>query len=312
LQTDLHWRAQRSEFLQMSSTMRMDTAGALDVRLQAPAVNLAMLGAFTPAVTQSAGTLSLDLHATGTLQQPQVNGNLVLRDGTLQLAATGEPYKNIQARIILAGDRVTLEQLQIESRSGPLQVTGWIEHTGLTLRRIDVAVNAQNFTAMHTPGVDAMVSTRLIVRGTPQETIATGSITVPQAHIRIDKIPGSEPKTVQPWELTLAGVYGPGPKAGDKGKAPAQVPTLYDLLLPALSADIQMDIPRDVWIQGSGTAIELSGKMRATKALGQPFVLSGSMETVRGFATYYTKRFNVESGKVTFTGAPELNPLLDV
>jgi len=52
--------------------------------------------------------------------------------------------------------------------------------------------------------------------------------------------------------------------------------------------------------------------MRATKALSQPLVLSGSMETVRGFATYYTKRFNVESGKVTFTGAPELNPLLDV
>jgi len=33
---------------------------------------------------------------------------------------------------------------------------------------------------------------------------------------------------------------------------------------------------------------------------------------VRGYASYYGKRFTVESGRVTFTGTPELNPVLDV
>jgi translocation and assembly module TamB len=33
---------------------------------------------------------------------------------------------------------------------------------------------------------------------------------------------------------------------------------------------------------------------------------------VRGYASYYGKRFTVESGHVTFTGTPELNPMLDV
>lgn len=312
LQTELHWRAQGGEFLQVRGTMRLDAAKVLDVRLQVPTIDLAMLKPFIPAVTQSAGTLSGDLHVTGTLQQPQVNGSLVLRDGVLQLATTGEPYKNIQARITLAGDRVTFEQLQLESRSGPLHVTGWIEHTGLTLRRIDVAVSAHNFAAIRTPSADAVISAQLTVRGTLQEAIATGRVTVPQAHIHIDKIPGSGPKTVQPWELTLDGVYGPGPKAVATGKGSVPVPTGYDLGLPFLSADIQLDLPRNVWVQGSGTAIELSGQMRVTKALRQPVVLSGSIETVRGFATYYTKRFNIKSGQVTFTGTPEINPLLDV
>src|SRR5262245_7364448 len=293
-QTELHWQAQGGEVMQVRGSGRLDATGPLDVRLQVPTVNLARLGPFIPAVKQSAGTLSCDLHITGTRQQPQIEGDLVLRDGALQLVATGEPYKNIQARIILASDRITVEQLQVESHSGPLQVTGWVEHTGLTLRRIDVAVSARNFTAMRTPSVDAMVSAQLTVRGTLQETSATGSITVPQAHIQIDKIPGSKPKTVQPWELTLAGVYGPGPKAVGTGKGPAPVPTWYDILLPFVHADIQLDIPRNVWIKGSGTAIELSGQMRVTKDLSQPFILSGSIATVRGFATYYTKRFNVE------------------
>ena len=52
--------------------------------------------------------------------------------------------------------------------------------------------------------------------------------------------------------------------------------------------------------------------MRVTKDLRAPFILSGSIETVRGYASYYGKRFTVESGRVTFTGTPELNPMLDV
>src|SRR5439155_1035290 len=38
LQTEVHWRAQDSEVLQVRGTMRLDTARGLDVRLQAPAV----------------------------------------------------------------------------------------------------------------------------------------------------------------------------------------------------------------------------------------------------------------------------------
>ena len=135
---------------------------------------------------------------------------------------------------------------------------------------------------------------------------------MPQARLRLEQIPGSGPKVVQPWELTIAGVYGPGPKALGPEKGPAAVPTWSDLSLPFVRADIQIDIPRNVWIQGPSTAIELSGHMRVTKDLHAPFILSGTIETVRGYASYYGKRFTVESGRVTFTGTPELNPMLDV
>jgi translocation and assembly module TamB len=135
---------------------------------------------------------------------------------------------------------------------------------------------------------------------------------VPHARLRLEQIPGSGPKVVQPWELTIAGVYGPGPKALGTDKGPAAVPTWSDLSLPFVRADIQIDVPRNVWLQGPSTAIELSGNMRVTKDLRAPFILSGSIETVRGYASYYGKRFTVESGRVTFTGTPELNPTLDV
>ena len=41
-------------------------------------------------------------------------------------------------------------------------------------------------------------------------------------------------------------------------------------------------------------------------------MLSGTVETVRGFASFYSGKFAVERGRVTFTGSPEINPALDV
>ncbi len=312
LQTEVHWQVQERPLLQVRSTMRLDAARALDVQVQAPMLNLDMLGPLSPAVQQIAGLLTLDLHLTGTLQQPQVRGELLLRDGGLQLATTGERYKDIQVHLIFAGDRVTIEQLHLASRSGPLQVTGWFEHANLALRQVDIAVSARNFTAMHTSAVEAAVSADITARGTLQAVTVAGNVTVPHARLRLEQIPGSGPKVVQPWELTIAGVYGPGPKALGTGKGPAAVSTSQDLLLPFVRADIQVDLPRNVWLQGPSTAIELSGNMRVTKDLRAPFILSGSIETVRGYASYYGKRFTVESGRVTFTGTPELNPTLDV
>ena len=311
-QTDVQWQVQGRPLLQVRSTMRLDATRALDAQVQAPMVNLDLLESLSPAVQQIAGLLTLDLHVTGTLQQPHVRGELLLRDGVLQLTATGERYQDIQTHFIFAGDRVTIERLQLGSRSGPLQVTGWIEHANLALREVDVALSARNFTAMHTSSVEAAVSADITARGTLQAVTVTGSVTVPRARLRLEQIPGSGPKVVQPWELTIAGVYGPGPEALSNEQGPEAVPTWRDLLLPFVRADITVDIPRNVWLQGPSTAIELSGNMHVTKDLQAPFILSGSIETVRGYASYYGKRFTVESGRVTFTGTPELNPMLDV
>jgi translocation and assembly module TamB len=49
-----------------------------------------------------------------------------------------------------------------------------------------------------------------------------------------------------------------------------------------------------------------------TKELKGPFIVSGTVETVRGFASFYGKRFTVQEGRVIFTGSPDINPLLDV
>jgi translocation and assembly module TamB len=110
----------------------------------------------------------------------------------------------------------------------------------------------------------------------------------------------------------VAGVYGPGPAALAPIDGVQPSPPAKDVLLPFLRAEIQVDMPRNAWVQGPGTAVEVSGSVRIDKERGAPFVMSGSIETVRGFASFYSKKFDLEQGQVTFTSSPEITPLLDV
>ncbi len=312
LRTDLRWRDQTREIMQVSGTLGLSPESALALNVLATDVDLATLASGISGISESAGLFRLDLQLTGTLRQPQARGSLEVHHGALRLAATGERYQDIEARMVFAGNRVDIERLYVGSRGGPLQLMGRVETANMTLQRIDLSIQAQDFAAMRTPAYEAVVSTDLTVRGSLQEMSATGSVTVPRARMVVNEIPGAGPKVVQPWELTVKGVYGPGPAAvaARDGASPASLGP--EVPLPFLRADLRVNMPRNVWVQGPGTAMEMSGDLRVTKALREPFVLSGSVQMVRGFAGFYGKKFVLQEGQVTFTGSQEINPLLDV
>jgi autotransporter translocation and assembly factor TamB len=310
--TDLRWNIQGREMLQVQGNMGLAADGALAMQIRAPGIDLEMFKGLVPQVTQSAGRLRLDLQVSGTLQQPQMNGSLLLNDGVLLLAATGERYQDIQMRLVFAGSRVDIQQLRVGSQSGALEVMGWVEVAGQTLRQVDLTIRSRDFTAMNTPFIQAQTSMDLSVRGSLQEMTASGTVTVPRLRVEVDKIPGTGPKNVQPWELTVKGVYGPGPGAVGNGEDGSPSALQVDVPLSFLRADIRVDIPRNAWIHGSGTAMEISGDLRLTKELQQPFIMSGGITMVRGFATVYGKKFVMQEGQVTFPGSPEINPFVNI
>jgi len=309
---DLRWNIQGREMLQVQGQMGLAADGAVAMQIRAPGIDLEMFKGLAPQVTQSAGQLKLDLQVSGTLQQPQMQGSFLLNDGVLQLEATGQRYQDIQMRLVFAGSRVDLQQLRVGSPSGALEVVGWAELAGQTLRQVDVTVRSQDFAAMNTPFIQAHTSMDLSVRGSLQEMTVAGTVTVPRLRVEVDKIPGTGHKNVQPWELTVKGVYGPGPGAVGNGGDGAPSAPQIDVPLPFLRADIRVDIPRNAWIHGPGTAMEISGEVQLTKALQQPFILSGGITMVRGFATVYGKKFVMQQGQVTFTGSPEIDPFVNI
>jgi autotransporter translocation and assembly factor TamB len=311
LSSDVHWRDQQTDLLRLQGTVGLDAAGALDMTVKSRQFDLSRLPSYTDAVQQSAGEFNLDLHLSGTVHQPEMNGQLDLANGVLQLPATGESYQDIGTQITFAGKRITLEALHVASRTGTLNLKGWMELAGRGLKKLDFTMAADNFTAINTQDIEAVLNANLSAKGSLEALAVNGNVNIPRAKVRIEDFLGSGPATVKPKQLTVEGVYGSGTKAADR-KNGAKPAVRQANPLPFLQANVKINMPRNVWVQAPGTAIELNGDLQVTKALQKPIIIAGDITTVRGFVSYLGRKFTLEQGRITFTGTEEINPTLDI
>ncbi|MGC1952529.1 MAG: translocation/assembly module TamB domain-containing protein [Gammaproteobacteria bacterium] len=310
-----HWTDGDESLLSLNARLDTEAATALTLAIEAPSFDLARLQAFSPAIRESAGRLRIDLEVEGTLDQLGAEGIIELENGRLVHAAIGEPYTDIQSRTVFRGHRIELERLQVNAGAGSARLQGWLETAGRALRRANLTLEANEFTAIKTRALEAVVSSKLTLRGSQEDLAASGRVTLPRARIRYENLPATGPSEVEPWELTVAGVYGPGPEALNPAGAAESNAVAAEAkadLLSFLRANIQLEMPRNVWIQGKGTAIELMGQLRLRKDRGQPVRLAGDIQTLRGFATLLDRRFNLAKGVVTFTGSEDINPILNI
>ncbi len=326
LTSDVHWRDQQTDLLRLQGDVGLDAAGALNMTIQSQNFDLSRLPSYTDAVAQSAGDLNLDLRLSGTTRQPEINGQLDLANGLLQLPATGEPYKNIRTQINFAGDRITLETLNVGSQTGTLNLKGWLQLAGTALKELDFTMAADNFTAIKTRGIEAILNSNLNAKGSLEALMVKGRVEIPWAKVRIkglgpiglltegigiEGLDGGGSATVSDEQLDYRVVYGTGKKPVESEDG---TPSATSKANPVsfLQADVDINMPRNIWVQGKGTAIELSGDLRVTKALQSFPIIAGDIHTLRGFASYLGRKFTLAQGRITFTGSQEINPALDI
>ena len=121
--------------------------------------------------------------------------------------------------------------MHAQSGDGTLDLTGEAESAGLTLRHLNLDLQMQQFTLIYTPALEAVVSAAVALRGSLDEMLATGTVTVSPARVQLsNKLVGGL-DTVQPWQLTVDGVYGSGPQkatteAAASGDAPEALPAV--------------------------------------------------------------------------------------
>ena len=264
LTSDVQWRDQQTDLLRVAGSLGLDNARGLDMKIQSPNFDLARLPSYTEAVQKSAGELNIDLHVTGAARQPEINGQIALTDGSLQLAATGAPYKDIRTQINFAGKRITLDAFKVNSGKGTLDLKGWLELAGTSLKELDLVMTSDQFAAMRSRGIEAVLTANLNAKGSLQALAVNGDVNIPRARVRIDGLLGGGPAAVKPEQLTVEGVYGAGKKAaeGEDGADPAKPKTDA---LSFLQANLKVKMPRNIWVQAQGTAVELRGDLQVAK-----------------------------------------------
>ena len=310
LDNHLRWHDGDRQILEIEGNLGLRDDYSVDLQARSSSFDLARLAAVFDGVRQSGGSLDLQLHAGGTLGAPDLKGGLAIREGSLQLASTGERYRDIEAQLALAGNRLHLANLTAASGTGTLHAAGWLEIDKLRPKDLHVTLQADDFRLMNTDAIQGRLTGKIEARGPLDALAVQGGVTIPRARVRLDDF-GAGPASVSPEDLTVSGVYAGDPE-GDATAAELKEDGKDSRVLRGLRTELSVELPRNAWVVGPETAVEVQGTLLVNKNANEPFLLGGSAQTVRGHVTYRGRKFDLERGRITFSGAGGNKPILDV
>lgn len=275
--------------------------GSLQARLEAEDLILSELPLPAQREVKVDGRVSVHLQATGDLRQPQLTGTLSLRDGSLTLPRHGLTYEALQADMRLVPGKLVIEQLLVTGDDeGRLSLSGQVLLDGLTPANFDLHLTGKRAAFAWNRELTARIEPDIALTGSLAAPNVAGSIRILEGRINLDRLAAGGPA-----DIVVLGEQTSDGRAiviGERGESP----------LAPLAADVTIEIPRNVWLRGQNLNAEIAGAIRLKKKRQAPFLLTGSLNTVRGTYEFQGRRFTIARGVVEFQGLPEPDPRLDI
>ncbi|MGB5617748.1 MAG: translocation/assembly module TamB domain-containing protein [Desulfobacterales bacterium] len=275
--------------------------GSLQAQLDAKDLKLSELPLPAQREVKLDGRVTVQVQAAGDLRQPQLTGFLTLQDGSLALPPHGLSYESLQADLRLLPGQLTIDRLLASGdQEGTLSLTGQILLNGMTPTEMNLHLTGKRAPFAWQREFTARIEPDISLSGPLSSPVLTGRIRVPEGRINLDRLTAGGPADIEViGELSAEGQ--PIVIGGDREDP-----------LSALAADVTIEIPRNVWLRGQGLNTEIAGSIRLKKEKQGLFLLTGSLNTVRGDYDFQGRRFKINRGVVEFQGLPEPDPGLDI
>ncbi|MGE0158837.1 MAG: translocation/assembly module TamB domain-containing protein [Gemmatimonadales bacterium] len=281
----------------------------MDVRVAADSIDAGIALAYFETLEDVVGTISADLTIGGTTRQPEPSGTIRLANGGWTLSALGVRHVGLQGELDVRPDRVVGMRLDAAG-SGRSSVTGTIAFDSLSNPEFDLVVDMSRFQAVSRRDIEGMLSGAFTVTGTYQRPVAEGQLTVDQGTLFVEEFQRAR-DIVDLRDPTL---FADG-FAVDTTVFVSQpiLAALRNPFLDNLSVDIDLSVPRDLWIRSPTMNVEIGGEliMRYDRREGD-FVMVGDLQALRGSYQVLGRTFEVETGTVSFLGQPGVNPSLNI
>ena len=286
-----------------------------DLRIQSPAVGLALFQPLTAHLDMMAGTGHLDVHVSGAAAAPRIEGLIGVRNGSFRVAPTGVIYNGVEAAMAIDGDRLTVQHLRMLDDDGhAATITGSLKVSALQRPSdLNLDVQARDFHVLHNRFGEVSLSPELRVMGDLQAPLVTGTIRVDRGRLEVSDI------------LDRFGATG---YRSTEAETPSRrVEQAVQTAAPSTGASysVTVDLPDNVILRGRdlrGTRgsigmgdvnVTLGGALTVAKDSGGPTTLVGRLAVVRGQYTFQGRPFTIlRDSELRFDGAEVLNPVLDV
>jgi translocation and assembly module TamB len=261
--------------------------GTLDANLR----SLAFLEAFSSEIANVRGSLAGNLQLSGTLAAPQFQGRIQTRGFSAELPRAG--LKLHDGEFAINGDaqgRLAITG-QIASGGGVMHVGGSV---GLAANApLTLDIKGDNVLVADIPAAHVVASPDLHIQRAGGVFALTGSVTIPDAKVEVEKLPGQGPAQASPDVVIVD-----APPA-------AQVAPL------AMDADIEVKLGDKVKVQGYGLNGTVHGQLAVRARPGRTATGRGEIR-VDGKYQAYGQNLSIERGRLLFAGTRLDDPGLDI
>jgi autotransporter translocation and assembly factor TamB len=262
------------------------------------------------------GLLQSDADISNTLGEPRFNGKLSISNAAFDYPKEGISYQNIRLNSHFNNQRFVLDQAALNSGKGRLTLDGFADLNILTekaKRNIRFHLDGENFTAVKSNKLEAVIQPSVSIDGTLEQPNVDGKVEITRATVNADAfreqlaLRSDNPNP----PLLVSATRDTVEKRGDTLQvAMNRQPVSGNNMYKNLILELNLEIPGNTWVKGKDMNFELQGSLRAIKRQ-QQIDLFGTLNVKRGFFEFYGKKFDFRRGTLTFTGGREVNPMLD-
>ena len=247
------------------------------------------------------GRLSIDVHARGTLNAPNLSGDVNLTEGKVRIPRLGATYQHGTVRVQLQGQEARLTQARLESGGGRLEATGLVRVNESNIG-VDIGSRLQSFRVADAEEFRSSLSGDVKLGGTFESPVLTGSLELQNTDFYLGA--KNLEQSAEAVELTeddlqiLENRFGPEVMRRSKRD---QNP------LPSWGLDVNVALTSNNWLRRRSDpviAVELGGKLTVKKKPREELQLFGQIQprVGRSFVQLLGRRFDLKEGAVDLNG----------
>ena len=236
------------------------------------------------------GLANVAIRLAGTIGSPEFGGDVSLSGGRYENLDVGSILVNLSAQSRISSDGAFAVDLNGEDGAG-----GDVSAVASVADgRVEATINANSATLVRRDDVTAAVSLDLTAAGPLDAPDIAGQITIDRAEVRL--VNATPPGVADIGDVRIKGQERPEPEK-------------------ASGEDIDLDItikgPQDIFVRGRGLDSEWKIDLKISGTAADPRIV-GVVEKRRGSLDLLGAAFDLERGKVQFSGAKGIDPVVDV
>ncbi len=287
----------------------------MEAELKSQGLSLNVLQAGSDQV-KAEGGIECDLKITNTLVAPKPFGHLAITNGKFEYPEFGIEYQDIQFRVDVSDDSLSLTRCDIKTGDGSLKGSGRVKFgsgvVGGDIRSTVVNFTASNFVAADDDDIELVIDGTARLGGDMRSLEYGGNLNVVRSSVWLpkftDKMNEQKARTALP--LLVKATQRTDTLQTRRAVGDEEDAFQFDYI-KNLHGSLTFTIPKNTWLRSPDMQIEIAGDMEVEKT-GANFELIGEIRTVRGWYEVLGKRFEIEQGTLFFQGGKEYNPDLDI